>query len=87
MKGPLLPGEHADTIRNTPANYDEMTNSGRLNLGEPYDGDLLSTQEIRDDFLDLVAVSDYYDLLKTFAVWLPGTQLAEFIDDRSMGRI
>ena len=87
MKGPLLPGEHADTIRNTPANYQQREEISRLVFNESYDSEGLTPQQIREDFLDLVAISDYYNLLTTLCVWLSADQLAEFIDDRMIGRI
>ena len=87
MKGPLLPGEHADTIRNTPANYQQREQLSRLVFNAPYESEGLTPQQIREDFLDLVAISDYYNLLTTLCVWLSSDQLAEFIDDRMIGRI
>jgi len=55
---------------------------------QPYESQNLMSQEIRDDFAQLV--EDFCDsdrILRSLAGHLPASDLAEFMDDFAMGRV
>ena len=57
-----------------------------LTYNESYDRPA-EPQLVRDDFDELIELSDSTELLRALAGALPTDVLAEFIDDRLMGRI
>ena len=57
-----------------------------LQFNEPYDRPA-EPQRIRDDFAELTDCSDPAELLRALACYLPTDTLADFIDDRLMGRV
>ena len=59
----------------------------RICDNEPYESEGLEPQEIRDDFDELMLISDPELLLRSLSSFLPTSTLAEFIDDHMMGRI
>jgi len=55
---------------------------------QPYESQNLRSQEIRDDFAQLVEDScDSDRILRSLAGHLPASDLAEFMDDFAMGRV
>ncbi len=55
---------------------------------QPYESQNLMSQEIRDDFAQLVEEScDPDRILRSLAGHLPASDLAEFMDDFAMGRV
>ena len=59
----------------------------RIVFNEPYESEGLEPQEIRDDFDELMLISDPEHLLRSLSSFLPTSTLAEFIDDHMMGRV
>ena len=59
----------------------------RIVFNEPYESEGLEPQQIRDDFADLMLISDPEVLLRSLSSFLPTSTLAEFIDDHMMGRV
>ena len=55
-------------------------------FNEPYDRPAMP-QAVRNDFHELAELSDPAELLQALAGTLSADQLAEFIDDRLMGRV
>ena len=57
-------------------------------FNQPYESQDLMSQEIRNDFAQLVEDScDSDRILRSLAGHLPASDLAEFMDDYAMGRI
>ena len=57
-------------------------------FNQPYESQNLRSQEIRDDFAQLVEGScDSDRILRSLAGHLPASDLAEFMDDFAMGRV
>ena len=55
---------------------------------QPYESQNLMSQEIRNDFAQLVEEScDPDRILRSLAGHLPASDLAEFMDDFAMGRV
>lgn len=59
----------------------------RIVFNEPYESEELEPQQIRDDFDELMLISDPEILLRSLSSFLPTDTLAEFIDDKLMGRV
>ena len=59
----------------------------RFNFNEPYEFEGLEPQQIRDDFMELIELSDPEELLRSLMVSLPTDAVGEFIDNRMMGRV
>lgn len=59
----------------------------RIVFNESYEFEGLEPQQIRDDFMELMLMSDPELLLRSLSSFLPTDTLAEFIDDKLMGRI
>lgn len=59
----------------------------RIVFNEPYESEELEPQQIRDDFMELMLMSDPELLLRSLSSFLPTDTLAEFIDDKLMGRV
>ena len=59
----------------------------RIVFNEPYESEGLEPQQIRDDFADLMLISDPEVMLRSLSSFLPTDTLAEFIDDHMMGRV
>ena len=57
-----------------------------LEFNQPYERPD-SPQAIRQDFENLADLSNQGDLLHALALYIPSDTLAEFIDDRLMGRV
>ena len=65
----------------------EPSTMSRIVFNEPYESEGLEPQQIRDDFAELMLLSDPEILLRSLSSFLPTSTLAEFIDDRTMGRV
>ena len=65
----------------------ESSTMSRIVFNEPYESEGLEPQEIRDDFDELMLISDPEHLLRSLSSFLPTSTLAEFIDDHMMGRV
>ena len=65
----------------------ESSTMSRIVFNEPYESEGLEPQQIRDDFADLMLISDPEVMLRSLSSFLPTDTLAEFIDDHMMGRI
>ena len=64
------------------------TNTMAFEFNQPYESQDLMSQEIRNDFAQLVEDScDSDRILRSLAGHLPASDLAEFMDDYAMGRI
>jgi len=59
----------------------------RIVFNEPYESEGLEPQQIRDDFAELMLISDPEHLLRSLSSFLPTSTLAKFIDDHMMGRV
>lgn len=59
----------------------------RIVFNEPYQFEGLEPQQIRDDFAELIELSDPEELLRSLMVSLPADAVGKFIDDRMMGRV
>ena len=57
-----------------------------ISFNEPYNKPS-DPQTIRYDFYDLMDCTDHSSLLTALANYMSTDQLAEFIDDRLMGRV
>lgn len=57
-----------------------------LEFNEPYERSPFP-QDVRNDFQELIESSDPAELCSALAGTLSADQLAEFIDDRMMGRV
>jgi hypothetical protein len=67
--------------------HTESSTMSRIVFNEPYESEGLEPQQIRDDFADLMLISDPVALLQSLSSFLPTDTLAEFIDDHMMGRV
>ena len=65
----------------------ESSTMSRIVFNEPYESEGLEPQQIRDDFTDLMLISDPEVMLRSLSSFLPTSTLAEFIDDHMMGRV
>ena len=65
----------------------ESSTMSRIVFNEPYESEGLEPQQIRDDFADLMLISDPEVLLRSLSATLSTDDLAKFIDDHMMGRI
>lgn len=65
----------------------ESSTMSRIVFNEPYESEGLEPQQIRDDFVELMLLSDPEELLRSLSVGLSTDELAKFIDDRTMGRV
>ncbi len=65
----------------------ESSTMSRIIFNEPYESAGLEPQQIRDDFAELMLLSDPEELLRSLSASLTTDQLASFIDDRTMGRV
>jgi hypothetical protein len=88
MNGPILPGEDLRQIRLYPQKPTLATlPMSRLTFNQSYDSEGLEPQQIREDFADLILMSDAQEILLSLSTYLPADDLAAFMDDRMMGRV
>jgi hypothetical protein len=59
----------------------------RFEFNQPYQFEGLEPQQIRDDFAELVELTEPDRILRSLAGFLPTATLSEFIDDFMMGRV
>ena len=59
----------------------------RIVFNEPYQSEGLEPQQIRDDAHELFSSMKHKDLVDLFSTYFNTDQLAELIDDKSMGRV
>jgi|TARA_R100000030_G_scaffold55028_1_gene41466 hypothetical protein len=59
----------------------------RIVFNEPYEYVGLKPQQIRDDAHELFSSMKHKDLVNLFSTYFNTDQLAELIDDKSMGRV
>jgi len=70
------------------SNHTNHPNTMAFQFDQPYESQNLMSQEIRDDFAQLVEDScDSDRILRSLAGHLPASDLAEFMDDFAMGRV
>lgn len=65
----------------------ESSTMSRIVFNEPYESEGLEPQQIRDDFAELMLLSDPKELLRSLSASLSTDELASFIDNRTMGRV
>ena len=64
-----------------------MTSATMIEYGEPFFTDGLAPQDIRDAGLELAHISNSHELVMALMNYIDTDTLAEFIDDRCMGRV
>ena len=64
-----------------------MTTATMIEFGESFNAEGLHPQDIRDAGFELAMQSNEHELLLALMNYISTEELAEFIDDRCMGRV